>query len=103
MDMDTGNGSLRVLIVDDCPDTVRSMQTLCKLTGFDSLGVSDGMAAIELAKHYRPNIVLLDISLPYVDGYDVAEGIREQDDGRQIVIVAMTGHIEESYKERAVA
>ena len=91
---------LRILIVDDCPDTISSMQTLCKLLGFDSLGVKNGVAAIDVAREFRPNLVIMDISMPLLDGYTAAQRMREQH-GEEIVLVAMTGHGEETYKQRA--
>ena len=92
---------LRILFVDDCPVTISSMQKFCKLLGFDSLGVKNGLAAIDVAREFRPNIVIMDISMPVLDGYKAARLIRHLENGAEIVLVAMTGHGEESYKERA--
>lgn len=77
------------------------MQKFCKLLGFDSLGVKNGLAAIDVAREFRPNIVIMDISMPVLDGYKAARLIRHLENGTEIVLVAMTGHDEESYKERA--
>ena len=92
---------LRILFVDDCPDTVSSMQTLCKLLGFDSLGVKNGLAAIKVTEQYRPHIIITDISMPHLDGYEEARRIRQQENGNNIVLVAMTGWGGESYEQRA--
>lgn len=92
---------LRILFVDDCPDTISSMQTLCKLLGFDSLGVKNGLAAIQVAREFRPDIVIMDIAMPQLNGYEAARLIRNLDRGEDIVLVAMTGHGEETYKKRA--
>ena len=92
---------LRILFVDDCPDTISSMQTLCKLLGFDSLGVKNGLAALKVTEQFRPHIIITDISMPHLDGYEAARRIREQEHGGDVVLVAMTGWGGEPYERKA--
>ena len=67
---------LRVLVVDDCRDTTTSLSILLNLWGHDVRLSHDGIGALELARTYQPHIVLLDIALPKMDGYDVARRLR---------------------------
>ena len=93
---------LRVLFADDCPDTISTLHRLCKLLGFDSLGVRDGLAAVEIAEHYRPHIIFMDLSMPHLDGYEGARRIREQSRGRDVVLVAMTGWSGDEFERKAL-
>ena len=70
--------SLRVLVVDDNVDTVDSLAMLMKELGHDVRKAYDGSASLEAALDYRPHIMLLDIGLPGLDGYQLATRIREQ-------------------------
>ena len=92
---------LRILFVDDCPDTISAMQTLCTLLGFDSLGVKNGLAALDVARQYRPHIMIMDISMPHLDGYEAARRIRDQKHAGDVILVAMTGWGGEAYEEKA--
>ncbi len=65
--------SLRVLVVDDNVDTAESLEMLLRESGHDVRTAHDGPAALEAARDYRPNVVLLDIGLPGLDGYEVAQ------------------------------
>ena len=67
------------------------MQRLCALLGYEAIAVKHGLAAVEVAKEYRPDVVVLDISMPYLDGYEAAQRIRQSEGGEECVLVAMTG------------
>ena len=101
MKTDFANQLPRVLIADDCPDTVSLMQRFCNLLGYESLGVKNGLAAVELAQEYRPHIVIIDISMPVLDGYEAARRIRQQEGAEDLILVALTGWGAEPDKERA--
>jgi DNA-binding response OmpR family regulator len=72
----TTRSSCPVLIVDDNTDLARSMSMLLSHYGFPVATASDGRSAIETARSFRPKIVLLDIGLPDIDGYRVAQALR---------------------------
>jgi CheY-like chemotaxis protein len=83
--------SLRILIVDDDHDSVSILGTLLRLMGNDIRTAHDGLEAVEEAKKFQPDLILLDISLPMMNGYEVAQKIRQQSWGKGIVLIAMTG------------
>ena len=81
----------RVLIVDDNVDAAESLATLLKLAGNETRIAHDGLEAVEKAAAYRPDVILLDIGLPKLNGYDACRAIRAKQWGKAIVIVALTG------------
>jgi PAS domain S-box-containing protein len=84
--------ALRVLVVDDNMDSAESLGMLLEATGHDVQLAYDGPTALQATLDYRPHVVLLDIGLPGLDGYEVARRIREQLTLKNIVLVAMTGY-----------
>jgi PAS domain S-box-containing protein len=81
----------RILIVDDNRDSAESLQMLLELTGNKTSLAHDGEEAIEAIERERPEVVLLDIGLPKLDGHEVCRRVREQPWGKNIVIIALTG------------
>lgn len=81
----------RILVVDDNRDSADSMALLLKLSGNETHTAADGLEAIEAAQSLRPDVVLLDIGLPSLNGYEVCRRIRAQDWGKRMVLVAVTG------------
>ncbi len=81
---------LCVLIVDDCQDTTTSLALLARLWGYRAHTARDGGEALRLAGLYRPNVVLLDIGMPGMDGWEVARRLREMPglDGTFLVVVS---------------
>jgi CheY-like chemotaxis protein len=84
-------GRKRILIVDDNVDSAESLTLLLDLTGNETRTAYDGLQALEEAASFRPNVILLDIGLPELNGYDVARKIREQPWGETMILVALTG------------
>jgi DNA-binding response OmpR family regulator len=83
---------LRVLVVDDNRDAADMLATLLRFDGHDTQTVHDGLDAVEATLKLRPHLVLLDIGLPRLSGYDVARMIREQNTREdRPVLVAVTG------------
>lgn len=82
----------RVLVVDDCPDTTKTLAILLDHWGHEPLLASDGPAALETARVSRPSIVLLDIGLPKMDGFEVARRLRQLPGMERARIIAHTGH-----------
>jgi CheY-like chemotaxis protein len=81
----------RVLIVDDNIDSADSLAMLLEITGNQTYLAHDGLEAIESIEKYRPEVVLLDIGLPELDGHEVCRRVREQPWGKDIRIIALTG------------
>lgn len=82
--------ALRVLVVDDYPDTVESMAILLRMEGYAVEVAQDGAAALQLARTIQPDVVLLDISLPGMDGYEVARQLRSMNWPRPPLLIAIT-------------
>ena len=93
--------SLRVLVVDDNVDTVTTLSMLVQESGHEVRTAYDGTSVIEAALDYRPNVVLLDIGLPGLNGLEVAKRLRQQPTLKNIVLVAMTGYGQESDRKRS--
>jgi CheY-like chemotaxis protein/anti-sigma regulatory factor (Ser/Thr protein kinase) len=84
--------ALRVLVVDDNLDSANSLGLLLEATGQRVQLAHDGPTAIEAALVFQPQVVLLDIGLPGLDGYEVARRIQEQPSLKDVVLVAITGY-----------
>jgi len=91
----------RILVVDDNVDSVESLALLLTLAGNETQAAYDGHEAIAAAETFRPDVILLDIGLPELSGYDVARRIREQPWGQSIVLVALTGWGQEEDRRRS--
>jgi CheY-like chemotaxis protein len=81
----------RILIADDNADSAESMGMLLRLMGNDVRIANDGLEAVEQAASFQPDIVLMDIGMPRLDGYEAARRIRNQDWSRDTLLVAVTG------------
>ena len=82
---------LRVLIADDDRDTTLSLGTLLRLEGYEVRQVHDGDAAIVAVREFEPDVVLIDIGMPKLSGYDVARHICERYGKEKPTLVALTG------------
>jgi len=91
----------RILVVDDNKDTAESLRMLLALHGHVIRTAYDGIHALAEADAFRPEVVLLDIGLPRMDGYEVARAIRGRDWGGRTLLVAVTGWGLEDDRERA--
>jgi PAS domain S-box-containing protein len=91
----------RVLAVDDNRDALEAVAMMLRLAGYTVETAGDGPEAVEKARATRPDVVLLDIGLPGMDGYAVARRIRTEPWGRQALLVAMTGWGQEKDKQQA--
>lgn len=90
----TGDGSAkrRLLVVDDNKDAAESMSMLLEMWGHDVAYAYDGPTALETAEQWQPEAVFLDIGLPGMDGYEVAERLRELPHAKDAVLIAITGY-----------
>ncbi len=91
----------RVLVVDDNRDAAHSLGLLLELLGVEVRVVNDGPAALQILPAFRPNVVLLDIGMPGMDGYEVARQIRQQSEWRDLVLIALTGWGQEEDRHRS--
>ena len=91
----------RILVVDDNKDSADTLGMLLRLKGNDIRTAHDGLYAVKLAETFRPEMVLLDIGLPKLNGYEVARRIREQPWGRYMVLVALTGWGQDEDRRRS--
>jgi CheY-like chemotaxis protein len=92
--------SLKVLVVDDNTDAAKGVALLLREFGHDTCLAHDGAGAMEVALEYIPDVVLLDIGLPVVSGYEVAKWIRQEPALKNVVLVALTGYGQESDRQR---
>jgi signal transduction histidine kinase/CheY-like chemotaxis protein len=93
----------RILIADDNADSAESMGMLLRLMGNDVRIANDGLEAVEQAASFQPDIVLMDIGMPRLDGYEAARRIRNQDWSRDTLLVAVTGWGPSDDSEEATA
>jgi PAS domain S-box-containing protein len=91
----------RVLVVDDNRDAADSLGMLLQLQGIDAHIVYDGSKALAALREYRPTLVFLDIGMPGMDGYEVARRMRARPEGRDVVLIALTGWGQEADRRRA--
>ena len=91
---DTGESTRkrRLLVVDDNRDAAESMSMLLQMWGHEVAFVYDGPSALETAEQWRPEAVFLDIGLPGMDGYEVAERMRALPHAKGAVLIAITGY-----------
>lgn len=92
---------LRVLIVDDNKDAAEMLMTLLQLSGHDVHAVHDGEAAVQAAASLTPDVILLDIGLPKLNGYEAAKRIRAQQGQHKMVIIALTGWGQDADRRRS--
>ncbi|HSA55577.1 MAG TPA: PAS domain S-box protein [Gemmatimonadaceae bacterium] len=93
----------RILVVDDNEDAATSLGLMLRLTSHDVRTAHDGEEALALAAADRPDVVLLDIGMPRMSGYRVAELIRKQEWGRSMALIALTGWGQIADRERSRA
>jgi|SRR5579863_5148473 len=93
-------GPYRILVVDDNRDAADSMRILLKLMGGDVRAAFGGAEALEIAESFRPEVVLLDIGMPKMHGYDVARHLRGTGWGKNVVLLALTGWAREEDRRR---
>jgi CheY-like chemotaxis protein len=83
--------SCRILVVDDNQDSADSIAILLRTMGNEVRSAHDGLEAVDAAAEFQPDIVLLDLGLPKLNGFDAARRIREQPGGQERVLIALTG------------
>lgn len=101
---DTGGTTTkrRLLVVDDNKDAAESMSMLLEMWGHEVAFAFDGPSALETAEQWQPEAVFLDIGLPGMDGYEVAERLRELPHAKDAVLIAITGYGQDDDRLRSV-
>ena len=94
-------GEFSVLIVDDNRDATDSMAMLLAMEGYDVRVAYDGPQALDSVRTARPDVILLDIGLPGMDGFQVAERVRADPENSSIVMVAVSGYGQEEHRSRS--
>ena len=97
----TPASTLRILVVDDNRDSAASLAMLLRVMGNDIRIAHDGLEALAQTKEFRPDVVLLDIGLPRINGYEAAQRIRQLPGGNRVVLIATTGWGQESDRRRS--
>jgi PAS domain S-box-containing protein len=95
-------GKRRVLVVDDLQDAADSWAMMLQMMGHETRTANDGVEAVQAAAAFRPHMVLLDIGLPKMNGYEVARRIRSESWGADVVLVALTGWGQAEDKRRSL-
>ncbi len=91
----------RILVVDDNEDAATSLALLLKLMGHETRTANDGLEAIEVADEFQPDVALLDIGMPKLNGYETARRMRQKSWGREMLLVALTGWGQEADRRRS--
>jgi signal transduction histidine kinase/DNA-binding response OmpR family regulator len=97
----SGGRHWRILLVDDNVDGANSLAKLLELSGYEMHVVYDGPAAIQAAKKLAPDVILLDIGLPGMDGYEVAQQLRQEPTLKDVPLVAVSGYAREEDRLRS--
>ena len=91
----------RVLVVEDHRDSAEMLSEVLQAYGCVTRLAHDGPAALEIAQSFKPDIALVDISLPQMDGYEVARRIRRLPGLRDMKLIALTGHSEAAHRSQS--
>jgi CheY-like chemotaxis protein len=91
----------RILVVDDNPDSALSLAMMLSIMGHDTRTAHDGETAVSTAENFLPDVVLLDIGLPKLNGYEVAQRIRTSPWGASMFLIAVTGWGQDEDRQRS--
>ena len=97
------NQTKKVLIVDDEPNIVLSLEFLMKKAGYLVSTAADGEAALEQIRESSPDLVLLDINMPKLNGYEVCQAIRDNPDWNDVCVVMLTARGRDIEREKGLA
>jgi signal transduction histidine kinase/DNA-binding response OmpR family regulator len=98
---DRGGDGLRIMVVDDDQDGAECAVELLRLYGFEACAFSNGASALDALETFRAEALLLDLSMPSMDGYELARRVRATSRGRDLVLIAASGHGRREDLERA--
>jgi len=89
--------------VDDNPDAADALAEALRIGGYDVRTANDGVQALAIAASFRPDVALLDLGLPVMDGYELGERLRQAPETRGASLVALTGYGHAAHRERSRA
>jgi two-component system response regulator len=89
----------RVLLVEDFEDSRTGLSKLLEIEGYEVLEAVDGAQAIDIAIKSKPDIILMDLSLPVIDGLTAAKKIKESEGMNEVPIIALTAHDQEDVQQ----
>lgn len=95
-------GAMRVLVVDDLAASADTLKMLLEMEGFEVSVAGDGQTALQTAAEFHPDVVLLDIGLPGMNGFEVAHGLRKLPEAREALLIALTGYGEAESRARSL-
>ena len=88
-------------MVDDLAASAETLMTLLEIEGFQVRVAHEGQDALRIAREFRPDVVLLDIGLPGMNGFEVAHGLRQQPESEHALLIALTGYGEAESRARS--
>ncbi|MHA1231715.1 MAG: response regulator [Candidatus Helarchaeota archaeon] len=92
-----------ILVVDDEPDTVRLARRLLELAGLEVITAYDGEEALKKVYDERPKLVLLDIKIPKIDGYEVCRRIKSDENLKDTIVIMFTAKVFEKDRKKGIA
>ncbi len=93
----------RILVVDDVPSAAETLATILRSRGHEVRVAFDGLSAIESVLADRPEVVLLDVAMPGLDGYEIARRLRQRPQLKDLLLVALTGYGDQESRRQALA
>jgi CheY-like chemotaxis protein len=99
----SGGRRLRILCVDDARDTADTLRLLAELHGYDATACYDGPSAITTAEQFQPDVCLIDLNMPGMDGIALARWLAHQAGGRPVGLVAVTAMAGDEFRRRTAA
>ncbi len=81
----------KILLIDDSPTIVKMLEIILEEEGFEAVSANDGISGIKIAEDEKPDLIILDIMLPGMDGYEVCEKIKINQDTKNIPVIMLTG------------
>ena len=94
---------IRILYVEDNEDNVYMLSQRLRKHGFEVIVAPDGVQGVEMARRERPDLILMDLGLPFLDGWSAARLLKGSPDTRDIPIIALSAHTMPGDRERALA
>ena len=99
----TGEQKHRILVVDDSEDMRELLGRLLKKAGYHVVFAADGQASLTQSRLHHPDLILMDLSLPDIDGWEAVGHLRKMSEFRNTPIIAVTAHVSPQEEERAMA
>lgn len=97
----SATASLRVCPVEDDADTLESSSKLLQVLGYETLNVNCGEAALQQIPAWKPDLMLIDLAMPSLDGYELARRLRLQQVYRQTPLIAVSGYVDAKHRQEA--